>query len=297
MGRTRTIIIGDVPAENEELKHKAVARVAKPKSIKTKVSVSADTSDGSATADLNVDSQKKQPDSVEINSDDIPAVANEEEPQPETKPKQSKILPKLVKQKKKQNRSSRYLQSAKSIDRAKRYSLDDAIDLLKKTSYSKFDGTVEVHIKTISKKGQDPLRGLVMLPSGAPKQKIIAIADEALIEKVQSSKIDFDILIATPTMMPKLATVAKILGPKGLMPNPKSGTVVEDTAVAQKELSSGKIEYKTDLLGNIHCGVAKLSWENNKIKTNINAFLNAIPANRVGSITLCATMGPGIKIK
>lgn len=205
--------------------------------------------------------------------------------------------PKTGKKNKVNKKSKKYILATQQVDKNKLYTIESGLSLIKKTSYVKFDATLEIHIKTILKKGQDQLRGLVTLPSGVPKAKKIIIADEKIIESIKSGKINFDILIATPEIMPKLAIVAKILGPKGLMPSPKAGTVSSEPEKTKTELSSGKIEYKTDSFGIIHLGLGKLSWSDDMLIANINTILNIIPVNRIGSIYLTATMGPGVRIK
>lgn len=193
-------------------------------------------------------------------------------------------------------RSHVYKQVLALVDRKKLYGLDEAINLVKKTSYAKFDGTVELHVKTVSKKGQDPVRGLVALPAGAIKTSKVAVASEELISQIEKGKIDFDILLTTPDMMPKLAKVAKILGPKGLMPNPKAGTIAEDPKKAIDEIAKGRVELRQDPLGNIHVAVGKVSWPVEKLKANIQAALQAVASNRLDRISLSATMGPGIRL-
>lgn len=193
-------------------------------------------------------------------------------------------------------RSQKYKQVVALVDRKKQYGLDEAIELVKKTAYAKFDATVEIHIKTVAKKGQDPIRVLVALPSGAVKAPKVAVASDELLQEIEKGKIDFDILLATPAMMPKLAKVAKILGPKGLMPSPKSGTIVEDPQKAIAEIGKGRVEIRQDPLGNVHVAVGKVSWPTEKLKANIQSILSAIQSNRIDRISLSATMGPGIKV-
>lgn len=197
-------------------------------------------------------------------------------------------------------RSKKYLLAKEKIDKDKVYSLAEAIKHIKACSYTSFDGTVELHAKmqTIKKKKDDAVvfRGTVRLPSGSPKKRNIVVASDELIEEIKKGKINFDILLSTPEMMPKLAVVAKILGPKGKMPSPKAGTVTNDPAKTQEELSSGLVEYKTDAHGIIHLAVGKVSWDDEKLKTNIEALLGVLPKKNIASITLASTMGPGIKV-
>ena len=204
------------------------------------------------------------------------------------------------KKKKIRVRSKRYVEAASLVDKTKNYPLSDAVSLVKKTSLTKFDGSVELHINLnpASMGEKKDLRGSVSLPHGTGKQVRVAIADEAIIADVADGKINFDILVAAPGMMPRLAKVARILGPKGLMPNPKTGTVTEDTAKRAKELSTGKVNFKTEPDQPIlHLIVGKVSFDEKKLQENITAILEAVGRNKIAKATLSATMGPGIKIQ
>jgi len=212
--------------------------------------------------------------------------------------------------------------AAQKIDKNKVYSLEEAVKLMKENKLAKFDESVEVHIKTNvdPKKGEQQVRGTVALPHGTGKTKRVAVitstsekeakeagADivggEELIEKF-AKKIDFDVLVATPEMMPKLAKVAKILGPKGLMPNPKTETVTTKIKEAVEALKKGRAAFKNDDSANVNQAVGKLSFEDAKLIENIKVFIEAIekakPAAFKGklitNITVCSTMGNGIKI-
>lgn len=215
---------------------------------------------------------------------ETPAIAQVEE-----KPKVQRVSPP-------RSRGKRFLEARAQVDRRKLYPIEEAIELAKKTSWVGFDATVELHIATVSKKGQDPLRGTLVLPSGNPKPPKVAVASDALIEDIAKNKLDFDVLLAEPAMMGKLAKVAKILGPKGLMPSPKAGTVVEDAKKASEEFTKGKIEYRPDSLGNLHLAVGKVSWDSAKIKANIEAIIKILPRARLGGVVLSSTMGPGIRL-
>lgn len=187
-----------------------------------------------------------------------------------------------------------------------------AIQKLKELPKRKFDETVEVHINLGIDPGQgsQAVRGSVQLPAGAPKQKkIVVIKQDAASEKILkdiegTGSIDADIVIATPDMMPRLAKVARILGPKGLMPNPKIGTVTSDPEKVVQELAGGKLSFKMDPLGNIHEAVAKLSWDAEKIVANISALLEAVKLARpetskgefLKTIVVKSTMSPGLRI-
>ena len=208
------------------------------------------------------------------------------------------------------------------VDSNKEYSLDEAVLLLKETGNTKFDSGVELHIRTgINVKQSDQhVRGTVSLPHGTgKKQRIAAITSniekakkagaelagaEDLIKEIQTGKIDFDVLVAEPVFMPKLAPVAKILGPRGLMPSPKNGTVTVDIQKAITELAKGKITFKNDNTGNIHLIVGKVSFDENQLKENIKTAYSSVKATHPATIkgsfiqntVLATSMGPGIKV-
>jgi large subunit ribosomal protein L1 len=218
----------------------------------------------------------------------------------------------------------RYEALVKDLDRAKLNTLEDAAATVKKLATAKFDETVELHVRlgVDPKQADQQVRGTVGLPHGLGKSKKIAVvvrgekqkdaqgagADmvgaEDLIDQIAKGFTDFDVLVATPDMMKDLSKLGKVLGPKGLMPNPKSGTVTMDVAKTVKELKAGRVEYKVDDYGIIHVPVGKASFSPDKIAGNARTVLEAItkakPAASKGiyvmSITLTSTMGPGIKI-
>jgi len=191
----------------------------------------------------------------------------------------------------------KYLAAWGLIDHDKVYSIDEAIDKVLETKVVKFDPTVEIH----GKLALAGIRGTIILPAGAPKEKRVAVADEKNIDEivanVKANKIDFDVLLATPAVMPKLAAAAKILGPKGIMPSPKSGTVTDDPKTAIEEIKSGKVEYKQDEQKNIHLAIAKASWDKGKIKDNLMAFVKVLPKNKVTGLYLTSSMGPSVKVE
>jgi large subunit ribosomal protein L1 len=159
---------------------------------------------------------------------------------------------------------------------------------------------VELHINLnpASLGEKKDMRGSVSLPHGTGKQVRVLVADDAIIADVVEGKINFDILVASPAMMPKLAKVARILGPKGLMPNPKTGTVTEDTAKRARELTTGKVNFKTEPdQPLIHLLVGKVSFEDKKLVENVDAMLSAVGRGKIAKATLSATMGPGVKIE
>lgn len=206
-------------------------------------------------------------------------------------------------------RSKKYQEVSKNLDKSKSYPLTEALDLVKKTSYSKFNGTLEAHINTMT----TGIRGLVSLPfasgkklrilvfgKGAENSGADKIGDESTIEEINKGKIDFDLLLTTPEWMPKLAKVAKNLGPRGLMPNPKSGTIIsgeDGLKKAVESFQSGKTEYKTEgKFPVMHLALGKLDQPTEELSANIKALLQVIGKTRVKKITLSPTMGPGVKV-
>ncbi len=217
----------------------------------------------------------------------------------------------------------KYNESAKLIERGAQYSPAEALDLAVKTAGAKFDETIEAHIKlgVDSRHADQQVRGAVVLPNGTGKKVRVLVfakgakADEAeaagadyvgeeYITKIQEGWLDFDVAVATPDMMGVVGKIARVLGPKGLMPNPKAGTVTMDVAKAIAELKAGKIEYRLDKTNIIHCPIGKKSFGVEKLQENFNTLLAAVikakPAAAKGqylkSVTVASTMGPGVKI-
>lgn len=192
----------------------------------------------------------------------------------------------------------KYREVASKIEKEKLYELDEAIKLVKEISTSKFDGSIELHAR-IDKKTEN-IRGTVNLPGGAAKSKKVVVIDEKnadeFIEKVKSGKTDFDLAITSPSMMPKLAQLAKILGPKGLMPNPKTGTVTEDTAKAAEEFRGGKLEFKADKSNIVHVLVGRISFKDEDIKANTETILSALPKGKIVSAYMAPSMGPSLRL-
>lgn len=200
--------------------------------------------------------------------------------------------------KRKNSRSKKYIKSSEKIESSKKHNLEEAVKLAKTSSYSKFDGTLSLSVKLErSKKSDDAIRGTIRLPHGSGKKLKVEIASDEIIEKIKGGWTGFDVLVATPAMMPNLAGVAKILGPKGKMPNPKDGTVVDDPKAALEELGSKVTRYRADIGRNIHIPVGRVSWEDSKIVENITSVLKALAHLKKESITLSATMGVGVKIE
>ena len=218
----------------------------------------------------------------------------------------------------------RYNAAAQGVDIAVKYSAVDAIELVKKNATAKFDETVELHIRTgcDSRHADQQVRGSVVLPAGTGKKVRILVfakgakADEAqaagadfvgaeeLVPKIQGGWFDYDVVIATPDMMGVVGRIGRLLGPKGLMPNPKTGTVTMDVAKAIADTKAGKVEYRLDKANIIHVPVGKASFETEKLQENLNTLMAAIvkarPATLKGqymkSATLTSTMGPGVKL-
>ena len=222
-------------------------------------------------------------------------------------------------------KGSKYEEACKKVDKTKLYTKEEAIKLVKETSTTKFDSSVEVAIKLNldTKKADQQLRGAFVLPNGSGKTKKVlviaknAFADQAreagadyvgdvdMLEKIEKENwFDFDTLIATPDMMPALGKLGKVLGPKGLMPNPKTGTVTTDVKKAVQDVKSGRVEYRTDSFGNIHALVGKVSFDEDKLLQNLSAFVGMIAKTKpsvvkgtyIQNISISSTMGPGIKI-
>ena len=174
------------------------------------------------------------------------------------------------------------------------YPVAGGVEILKKFKASKFDETVELHINVLEK----GISGQVSLPHGTGKTLRIKIADDALLAEVEKGNIDFDVLIAAPSMMPKLGKVAKILGPRGLMPNPKAGTITDKPDALIEKLSKGQINYKTEAAAPlIHLSVGKISFDEKKLQENISTVIRSIGAEKITEITLKSTMSPAIRIQ
>ena len=219
----------------------------------------------------------------------------------------------------------KYVEASNKVEKNKAYGVEEAVKLVKETSITKFDSSVEVamNLNIDTKKSDQQLRGSIVLPNGTGKSKKILVlakgaaaaeAKEAgadfvgdldMIQKIEKeSWFDYDVIIATPEMMPMLGKIGKLLGPKGLMPNPKTGTVTMDTAKAIEETKKGKVNYRTDSFGNVHGIVGKASFDDAKLVENLKAFVEAImkvkPSTVKGAyvknVSISSTMGPGVKI-
>ncbi|MBM3208876.1 hypothetical protein FJZ40_01085 [Candidatus Shapirobacteria bacterium] len=195
--------------------------------------------------------------------------------------------------KKPRARSKAYRASQAKLEPNKLYPLLEAIKLLKETSLAKFSGSAEAHFNT-KKKG---ISGEAKLPYFAGKAKKVVIADEKILEQIAKGKIDFGVLLATPALMPKIVPLAKILGPKGLMPNPKNGTIVEKPEEARKNFSQNSLSFKTEKdFPLIHVVFGKISQKEKELEENLAALIKAIGAGNIKKLVIKATMGPGIKV-
>ncbi len=196
-------------------------------------------------------------------------------------------------------RSAKYKKALETFDREKTYELKQAIELAQQASYSTFVGSVELHARVAVKKGKttEGVRGLVQLPHGTGKTINAAVLTEELIAEIAKTKqVAYDVLIAPKQLMPKVAAIAKILGPIGKMPSPKAGTVADDPDEAMKAIQSGRVEYRTDASNNIHLTIGKVDWELGNLLENAEAAIHALPRNQLVSITVTASMGPGIRV-
>ncbi|MEI6040547.1 MAG: hypothetical protein WCP93_04335 [Candidatus Berkelbacteria bacterium] len=195
-------------------------------------------------------------------------------------------------------RSDKYLKALELIDHNKKYAIDDALDLVKKTSLTKFVGNIEVHVRMLGKSGKpEQVRGMITYPFVTGKKTTVVILDEKTIAEItESGKADADIYLTTPADMGKVARLAKILGPKGKMPNPKSGTITADPEKTKIELEGGKREYKSDSYGIVHQVIGKTDVKNEELVANFKALLSLLPVERIVSINLSATMGPSVKV-
>ena len=222
-------------------------------------------------------------------------------------------------------KGKKYVEASKKVDKNTLYSKEEAIKLVKETATTKFDSTVEVAIKLNldTKKADQQLRGSFVLPNGTGKtKKVLVIAkgeaanaaktagadyvgDTDMIEKIQNENwFDFDVVVATPDMMAQLGRIGRVLGPKGLMPNPKTGTVTMNTAKAVEDIKKGMVSYKTDSFGNVHTIIGKVSFTEEQLLENLTYVYNTIvkvkpstvKGNYIENISVASTMGPGIKL-
>jgi len=273
MGKNRVATIGDESLEAEEKQKKAQKKAEK------KAREAAE----NKTEETSQDSQEQEAAPAQKSEENVKSEVKTEE-----KPKQKKE--KFAKIKK---RSANYTSKIIMIDKNKSYSLPEALELLLKVRMAKFDEAVELHINTTS----DGISGQVKLPHGTGKDIKVVIADDAVLAQVEKGKIEFDVLIATPDMMPKLAKVARVLGPKGLMPNPKNGTISANPTEAAKAFQGGLMYFKTETkLPVMHLVVGRISFDTAQLSENITTALSKVGKERIQKVVLKSTMSPGIKL-
>lgn len=222
-------------------------------------------------------------------------------------------------------RSKKYVEAVSKIDKTKAYTLEEAIKLVKETAVTKFDSSIELALRLNldTKKADQQLRGAIVLPNGTGKTKRVLVlakgeaaeaakkagadyvGDMDYIEKIEKENwFEFDTMIATPDMMPALGKIGRVLGPKGLMPNPKTGTVTMDTKTAVEDVKKGRVEYRTDSYGNVHVLVGKSSFDEAKLVENVKTFVSLIQKSKpstvkgkyILNISVSSTMGPSVKI-
>ncbi|MCL4365928.1 50S ribosomal protein L1 [Patescibacteria group bacterium] len=282
MGRPRIKTIDDSAPEAEVKKQKVKSDKIKP-----------------AKSETDKASSKVEP-------SEIKAVMDDSAVKPQLEEKTKTESSKKKKPGKAKPRSKKYQEVVKDLDRSKLYPLEAAVDMAKKMSYSKINATLEAHINTT----QTGIRGLVSLPYAKGVQLRILcfgpsnpqiegsfFGSDSTIEEINKGKVNFDLVITTPDWMPKLAKVARVLGPKGLMPNPKNGTIVSDLKKAVEGFQAGKTEYKTEAKAPIiHIVMGKLDQPTTELSANIKTLLQTLGKTRVKKLTLSPTMGPGVKV-
>ncbi len=261
MGKIRVRTLGDEEAEKqqkEELKKKKEVKIAEKKAEKK-------------TEEIPVEKAEEKAEEIQ-----------------EVKTKKEKFQ-----KKEKAYHSTTYFSLSEKVDKKKTYSLSQALELLEKLQRSKFDETVELHLNTVS----GGISGNVTLPHGTGKKTRVAVASDALIAEVEKGIINFDVLVADPSMMAKLAKVARVLGPRGLMPNPKNGTITSKPEEVVKKYEGGQISFKTEAKAPIlHLTVGKVSFGPKKLEENIETMVKAVKKSNIQNATLKSTMSPGIRV-
>lgn len=289
MGKPKIRIIDDSkPQEVEEKKNKKV--IASERSNLN--SETNQDSDGQASPSLGM---TKKIDSSSAPQNDNKEVATKKEDKKTTKKSASKKY-----------RSKKYLEKREPIDKTHSYAINEALEMVKNGSYSKFAGTLEAHINTPN----TGIRGLVSLPYASGKKiRILAFGNESqdsgadivgtedIIEEINKGKINFDLVVTTPQWMPKLAKVARILGPRGIMPNPKNGTITDDIKKAVEGFQAGKTEYKTESKAPIiHIALGKLDQPTEELAANVKALVITLGKSRIKKLTIAPTIGPSVKV-
>lgn len=284
MGKVKIRVVGDEQQEKEQQEEQKKRREAKKTQVK-----GVNLGGGERINTVGVSEEEI---SKELDAAKTEALA-QDEPEAPTK-KDKKTRGKKQKDKAARVRSKRHSSNSTIVANKTAYPIGAGIEVLRKFKKSNFDETVELHIN-VHEKG---VSGQVSLPHGTGKQLRIKVVDDATIAEIEKGKINFDVLVATPDMMPKLAKVARVLGPRGLMPNPKAGTVTDKPDVVVERLSKGQVSYKTEPIGPIiHMSVGKLSFEDKQIEENVKSVLSSIGATKITSVTLKSTMSPAVRIQ
>ena len=295
MGKKKLAIIDD--SIQEEVKKKPSRKVAKSSAVEA-ISEVERTSDSMNETESGAKQTHSEPtgEASGTSTTDEPTSKEPERATPKKVQKPGKAKP----------RSKKYQELVKDLDRSKTYPIPEAVDMVKKLSYAKFNATIEAHVNTVA----SGIRGLVSLPYASGKKlRILAfgkgadsagadiVGTDSTLEEIEKGKINFDLVITTPDWMPKLAKVAKVLGPRGLMPNPKNGTITEDLKKAVEGFQSGKTEYKTEPKAPvIHLGLGKLDQPTEELSANIKILLQTVGKTRIKKVTLSPTMGPSVKV-
>jgi large subunit ribosomal protein L1 len=297
MGKKKTVMIDD--SQVEEVKEPRKKLNPNP-AEKVTSDKSQDSSEETVRPKLNPNRAKLNPNPAEKVTSDKSQDSSEKEATVK------KVEKKEEKKESKVTHGKKYQEMREKVERNKPYAVAQAVELAKETSYTKFDGTVEIHINTSVKN----VRGLVSLPyasgksltviafgKGADESGADIVGDDAKLADIVKGKINFDVIVTDPTWMPKLAGAAKVLGPRGLMPNPKNGTISADLKKAVTEIKSGKVEYKTERNGQvIHLSVGKVSQSSDEITQNVKLLLATIGKTKIKQAVLTPTMGPSVKI-
>lgn len=287
MGKTKTAFIDDSVTEIKPASAKASAGEARKKV--------------NPNPELEIRESK-----ATIASEATDKIENTLDAKESTKTKKTKASKASQKKGKAKYRSIKYKEAAEKTEKSKRYPVTEAIDLAKQTSYSKFDGSLELHLNTNAKN----IRGLVSLPFASGKKlKILAfgkgaedsgadiIGDDAKLNEIIRGVTTFDVIVTTAEWMPKLARAAKVLGPRGLMPSPKNGTITDNLKKAVTEIQSGKVEYKTEKGGQvIHLSIGKVSQDANQVVQNTKILFNAIGKTKIKKAVISPSMGVGVKV-
>ena len=308
MGKTKTKIIDDSVEEPSAIssqpsdEQKPSTKAAQPKGSTPKDALAA-----SLLAELTEEFEEVEAKPEKPSTKAVATPGEEKEKRPSTQAAQAK---KAVKTKVKP-RGKKYLEAVKDVDKHQKYELKEAVDMIQKRSYTKFPGTVEIHINTNVKN----IRGLISLPFASGKKLTILafgkgaedsgadiVGNDAILETVVKGKVEadgkkFDVVITTSEWMPKLAKAARVLGPRGMMPNPKNGTILDDLKKSVGEVQGGKVEYKSESNGQvIHLGIGKVTQPVEEITANVKMLYSTIGKSKIRKIVLSPTMGPGVKV-